>query len=84
MLRLPETTDSVAAEACLDSLRPRFPRLIPSNVEGGAVPVSAWLTGKRRPNANGLMAIDRVYHVSPRVLDRSPVDFAQLLAYPSG
>jgi hypothetical protein len=30
------------------------------------------------------MAIDRVYHVSPRVLDRSPVDFAQLLAYPSG
>jgi transcriptional regulator with XRE-family HTH domain len=42
--------------------------------------VSAWLTGKRRPNANGLMAIDRVYHVGPRELDLSPADFAQLLA----
>ena len=42
--------------------------------------LSAWLTGKRRPGAAGLMAIDRVYHISPRDLDLAPADFAQLLA----
>ncbi len=42
--------------------------------------LSAWLTGKRRPGAAGLMAIDRVYHVCPRDLDLPPADFAQLLA----
>ncbi len=42
--------------------------------------VSAWITGKRRPAAAGLLAIDRVYHVSPRDLDLPPEDFAQLLA----
>jgi transcriptional regulator with XRE-family HTH domain len=42
--------------------------------------LSAWLTGKRRPGAAGLMSIDRVYHVSPRDLELPPADFAQLLA----
>jgi transcriptional regulator with XRE-family HTH domain len=42
--------------------------------------LSAWLTGKRRPGAAGLMAIDRTYHISPRDLDLPPADFAQLLA----
>lgn len=42
--------------------------------------LSAWLTGKRRPGATGLMAIDRTYHISPRDLDLPPADFAQLLA----
>lgn len=42
--------------------------------------LSAWLTGKRRPGAAGLMAIDRVYGISPRQLDLPPADFAQLLA----
>ena len=42
--------------------------------------LSAWLTGRRRPGAAGLMAIDRVYGISPRQLDLPPADFAQLLA----
>jgi transcriptional regulator with XRE-family HTH domain len=42
--------------------------------------LSAWLTGKRKPGAAGLMAIDRIYHISPRDLDLPPADFAQLLA----
>lgn len=42
--------------------------------------LSAWLTGKRRPGAAGLTAIDRLYGISPRDLELDPVEFAQLLA----
>ena len=42
--------------------------------------VSRWLTGKRYPSAQALIAIERLYGVSPRELDDDPVDFAQKLA----
>jgi transcriptional regulator with XRE-family HTH domain len=45
--------------------------------------VSRWLTGKRYPSAQALIAIDRLYGVSPRELDGDPVDFAQKLAEPT-
>jgi transcriptional regulator with XRE-family HTH domain len=44
--------------------------------------VSRWLTGKRYPSAEALIAIDKLYGVSPRDLDADPVDFAQRLADP--
>jgi transcriptional regulator with XRE-family HTH domain len=44
--------------------------------------VSRWLTGKRYPAAEALIAIDKLYGVSPRDLDADPVDFAQRLADP--
>jgi transcriptional regulator with XRE-family HTH domain len=42
--------------------------------------ISRWLTGKRYPSAQALIAIDRLYGVSPRELDGDPVAFAQKLA----
>lgn len=45
--------------------------------------VSRWLTGKRYPSAQALIAIERLYGVSPRALDDDPVEFAQLLADPA-
>jgi transcriptional regulator with XRE-family HTH domain len=42
--------------------------------------VSRWLTGKRYPSAEALIAIDKLYGVSPRDLDADPVEFAQRLA----
>jgi len=42
--------------------------------------LSSWLTGKRRPGSQGLIAIDKVYGVSPRELELPLADFAQLLA----
>jgi transcriptional regulator with XRE-family HTH domain len=45
--------------------------------------VSRWLTGKRYPGAQALIAIERLYGVSPRELDEDPVDFAQRLADPA-
>jgi transcriptional regulator with XRE-family HTH domain len=45
--------------------------------------VSRWLTGKRYPSAQVLIAIERLYGVSPRELDDDPVDFAQRLADPA-
>jgi transcriptional regulator with XRE-family HTH domain len=44
--------------------------------------VSRWLTGKRYPSAEALIAIEKLYDVSPRDLDADPVDFAQKLADP--
>jgi transcriptional regulator with XRE-family HTH domain len=44
--------------------------------------VSRWLTGKRYPSAEALIAIDKLYGVSPRDLDADPVEFAQRLADP--
>jgi transcriptional regulator with XRE-family HTH domain len=44
--------------------------------------VSRWLTGKRYPSAEALIAIDKLYGVSPRDLDAEPVEFAQRLADP--
>src|SRR5579864_4916130 len=44
--------------------------------------ISRWLTGKRYPSAQALIAIDRLYGVSPRELDDDPVRFAQRLADP--
>jgi transcriptional regulator with XRE-family HTH domain len=44
--------------------------------------VSRWLTGKRYPSAVALIAIERLYGVSPRELDDDPVAFAQRLADP--
>jgi transcriptional regulator with XRE-family HTH domain len=44
--------------------------------------VSRWLTGRRYPNAPALIAIERLYGVSPRALDGDPVEFAQVLADP--
>jgi transcriptional regulator with XRE-family HTH domain len=44
--------------------------------------VSRWLTGKRYPSAEALIAMDRLYGVSPRQLDDDPVEFAQALADP--
>lgn len=45
--------------------------------------VSRWLTGKRYPSAEALIAIERLYGVSPRQLDDDPVTFAQVLADPT-
>lgn len=44
--------------------------------------VSRWLTGKRYPSAELLIALDKHYGVSPRELDSNPVEFAQKLADP--
>jgi len=44
--------------------------------------ISRWLTGKRYPSAQALIAIERLYGVSPRELDDDPVAFAQRLADP--
>lgn len=44
--------------------------------------VSAWITGKRQPGGQALMAIDRLYGISPRELDLDEVEFAQRLANP--
>ena len=44
--------------------------------------VSRWLTGKRYPSAEALIAIDKRYGISPRELDSDPIDFAQRLADP--
>lgn len=44
--------------------------------------VSRWLTGKRYPSAELLIAMDKLYGVSPRQLDADPVEFAQVLADP--
>jgi transcriptional regulator with XRE-family HTH domain len=45
--------------------------------------MSRWLTGKRYPNAPALIAIDRLYGVTPRDLDDDPITFAQKLADPA-
>jgi transcriptional regulator with XRE-family HTH domain len=45
--------------------------------------VSRWLTGKRYPSAQALIAIDRLYGISPRDLDDDSVTFAQRLADPA-
>ena len=45
--------------------------------------VSQWLTGKRYPSGQALVAIDKLYGISPRDLDLDPVDFAQRLADPA-
>lgn len=44
--------------------------------------VSRWLTGKRYPSAEALIAIERMYGVSPRQLDDDPVEFAHVIADP--
>lgn len=44
--------------------------------------VSRWLTGKRYPSAEALIAIDKRYGISPRDLDSDPIEFAQRLADP--
>jgi transcriptional regulator with XRE-family HTH domain len=44
--------------------------------------VSRWLTGKRYPSAEALIAIDKLYGISPRDLDADPIEFAQRLADP--
>lgn len=45
--------------------------------------ISRWLTGKRYPSAQALIAIDRLYGITPRELDGNPVEFAQRLADPA-
>ena len=45
--------------------------------------VSRWLTGKRYPKAEALIAIERLYGVSPRELDDDPMAFAQRLSDPA-
>lgn len=45
--------------------------------------VSQWLTGKRYPSSQALIAIDKLYGISPRELDADPIEFAQRLADPT-
>jgi hypothetical protein len=76
------TTDRVRRDVGKERLDPPRRGLLRLHDFGSqlANTLSAWLTGKRRPGAAGLMAIDRVYGISPRQLDLPPADFAQLLA----
>jgi transcriptional regulator with XRE-family HTH domain len=41
--------------------------------------VSAWLTGKRRPNLDALVKIAETYDIDSRVLMGDPLDFARHL-----
>lgn len=44
--------------------------------------VSRWLTGKRYPSGEALIAIDKRYGISPRDLDADEIEFAARLADP--
>src|SRR4051812_14641420 len=44
--------------------------------------ISRWITGKRYPSAQALIAIDKLYGISPRDLDAPLEEFAQRLADP--
>src|SRR4051812_42707451 len=44
--------------------------------------ISQWLTGKRYPSGQGMMAIHKTFEIAPRDLDLDPIAFAQKLADP--